>query len=262
MLKVFEGPLEVVGSVVLPTLAVLALFLVPFVDRRSMVRVTQRTVAVGVVVLATIGWTALTVAAVVTTPKEASSLAVDYSAPTDWLQLSPEEMAGIGYFRKEGCSTCHSVGDGRAKEGPDLASRSIRKSAAWMIAHFKRPAAMVPGTSMPPIQLTDSQLNALAAFLLKLTPQNALALQNAPQFVVDGALIYQANRCGSCHLVNGVGMKIGPPLNGLSKRRTESWIISHFLDPQALAPGTVMPPYKLPPEQLESLTAYLLTLPD
>ena len=34
-LKLFKGPLEVVGAVVLPGLAVLALILVPFIDRSA-----------------------------------------------------------------------------------------------------------------------------------------------------------------------------------------------------------------------------------
>jgi ubiquinol-cytochrome c reductase cytochrome b subunit len=55
-LKFFEGPLEVVGSVVLPGLAVTALFLVPFFDRGRVRRVTERTAAIGVVLLAAIGW--------------------------------------------------------------------------------------------------------------------------------------------------------------------------------------------------------------
>jgi len=52
---------------------------------------------------------------------------------------------------------------------------------------------------MPPVQLSDSQLNALAAFLLKLTPRNAEALRTAPEFAVRGALLYQTHRCGACH---------------------------------------------------------------
>ena len=63
-LKLFNGPLEVVGSVVLPGLAVLALILVPFIDRSRMVKVTRRTVAMAFVVLAAIGWGGLTAAAV------------------------------------------------------------------------------------------------------------------------------------------------------------------------------------------------------
>jgi ubiquinol-cytochrome c reductase cytochrome b subunit len=261
-LKLFHGPMEVVGSVVLPGLAVLALISVPFIDRGVMMKVTRRTTAIAAVVLAGIGWGGLTLAAVRSTPKEAQVVQVDYSAPTDWLQLSPGEMAGIGYFRQENCISCHVIGEHGTPVGPDLTKTAIKKDAAWMIAHFKRPSAIRPGSSMPPIQLSDAQLNALASFLLKLNEQNATALDNAPDFAVEGALIYQANRCGTCHMVNGVGMKVGPPLNGLAKRQSRTWVMEHFLDPQKLSPGSFMPPYKLPQRDLENLTSYLFALPE
>jgi len=260
-LKVFEGPLEVVGSVVLPTLAILALFLVPFIDRARMRKVTERTFAGALVVLAAIGWGGLTAAAIATTPKPAIAEQIDFSQPTDWLQLSPVEMAGIGYFRQENCISCHSVGDGKPKIGPDLAAGTHR-SAAWMIQHFKRPSAMVPGSAMPPIQLSNAQLNSLAAFLLKLNPRNAEGFQSAPDFAVQGAVIYLNSQCGSCHMVNGVGVKLGPVLNGLKERRTQQWVIDHFRDPQALSPGSIMPPYRLPPSQMEKIVGYLFVLPD
>lgn len=115
---------------------------------------------------------------------------------------------------------------------------------------------------MPPIQLADTQLNSLAAFLLKLNPSNATALQHAPDFATQGALVYQANRCGTCHTVNGVGMKVGPPLNGLAKRRSREWVEAHFADPRKLSPGSFMPAYKLAPKDLENLTTYLFALPE
>jgi ubiquinol-cytochrome c reductase cytochrome b subunit len=261
-LKLFSGPLEVVGSVVLPGLAVLALILVPFIDRTRMVKVTRRFAAGAFVLLAAIGWGGLTAAAVLTTPKEAQTEVVDYSAPTDWLQLSPEEMAGVAYFRKENCIACHVVGEHGTAVGPDLTKTAIRKDAAWMIQHFKRPAAMRPGSSMPAIQLTDAQLNSLAAFLLKLNSKNATALDNAPEFASDGALVYLANHCGGCHLVNGVGMKVGPPLNGLAKRQSRSWVEDHFGNPQKLVPNSIMPAYKLSPKDLDNLTSYLFALPE
>ncbi len=261
-LKFFDGPLEVVGSVVLPALAVLALLLAPFVDRGRAMRVTRRTAAFGAAGLAALGWTALTVAAVATTPGAGNAPAIDFGAPTDWLGLSPEELAGIGYFRQENCASCHAPGEAKTRIGPDLASVPIRKSAAWMIAHFKRPAAMVPGSSMPAILLGDAQLNALAAFLLKLNSRNAEALASAPAFAVNGALVYQANNCGSCHQVNGAGMTIGPPLNGSARRRARSWVVQHFADPAALSPGSIMPPYRFSGHQMDDLVAYLFTLQD
>ena len=227
--------------------------------RRVPSDLTRRTFAWAALALAVVAWTGLTLRAVATTPKPAAAQAIDFSAPTGWLQLSPPELAGIGYFRKENCVSCH----GKSKIGPDLAQQpATRKSAAWMIQHFKRPSEMIPGTSMPPIQLSNAQLNALAAFLLKLTPGNAEALQSAPDFAVNGAMLYQTNNCGTCHMVNGVGMKVGPPLNGLSKRRTDSWVSRHFVAPQVLSPGSIMPPYRLQPADMQDLVGYLMTLPE
>jgi ubiquinol-cytochrome c reductase cytochrome b subunit len=217
------------------------------------------------VALALLGWTSLTVAALVTTPKPDNTVAIDFSAPTDWIGLSPQELAGIGYFRGEHCASCHSL-DGKPEApsgpGPDLANVPVKKSAAWMMEHFKHPAAMVPGSSMPAIQLNDAQLNTLAAFLLKLTPRNAGALAGAPDFAVGAALLYQTKNCGSCHQINGVGMKIGPPLNGLARRRTKTWVVRHFANPEALSPGSFMPPYRFSERETDELVAYLFTLPD
>jgi ubiquinol-cytochrome c reductase cytochrome b subunit len=261
-LKLFKPPLEVVGSVVLPGLAMLALILVPFIDRGKMMKVTRRTFAIAFTLLAVVGWGGLTAAAVKSTPPEAREVAVDYSAPIDWMQLTPEEMAGVAYFRQENCISCHVIGDHGNKVGPDLTAASIHKDAAWMIQHFKRPSAMRPGTSMPPIQLSDAQLSALAAFLLKLTPANASALEDAPDFATQGALLFNANKCGGCHLVNGAGTSFGPPLNGLAKRQSRSWVEAHFADPQKLVPNSIMPAYKLSAKDLDRLTSYLFALPE
>ncbi|HUQ93784.1 MAG TPA: cytochrome b N-terminal domain-containing protein [Bryobacteraceae bacterium] len=260
MLKFFEGPLEVVGAVILPNLAIVALFLVPFLDRGKVKKVTQRSMAMAVAALAAIGWGGLTAAAIATTPKVASSYAYDDGEPAVWARLSPEELAGIGYFRKENCSACHSLGDGGAKVGPDLTATSSKRDAKWIIAHFKAPQQLVPGSSMPPVHLPDAQLNSLAAFLLKLNAKNAQDFRDAPQREVEGAMVYQQNRCAACHQVNGAGVKLGPELNGLSQRRDKDWIEGHFAEPQKFSPGTVMPPYRFAPRDLERITSYLLQL--
>jgi cbb3-type cytochrome oxidase cytochrome c subunit len=171
-------------------------------------------------------------------------------------------MAGIAYFREENCVSCHAMDGNGAQIGPDLTRITIHRNAAWMIQHFKSPQGVRPGSSMPAIQLSDAQLNSLAAFLLKLNSNNESALENAPEFAVKGALVYQANGCSDCHKVNGVGMDIGPALNGVSKRRSRSWVDQHFADPEKLSPGTSMPPFKFSPQDQENLTKYLFALPE
>jgi len=254
-LKFFEGSLEIVGSVVLPTLAIGALFLVPFIDRGKAMQVSKRFTAIGVVLLAGITWGGLTAAAVRSTPPQVE---IDASGPQTWTELTAEELAGIAYFRQENCISCHPVG--KQGTGPDLTNVAIRKDAAWMVEHFKHPQ-MIPGSSMPAIQLTDRQLRALAAFLLKLNPKNIEALENAPAFAVEAALVYQANNCGVCHQINGAGMKTGPPLNGVGERRDRAWLEGHFVDPQKFSPGTSMPPYKFSAKDMDRMVTYLTQLP-
>ncbi|MFN7919793.1 MAG: cytochrome b N-terminal domain-containing protein [Bryobacteraceae bacterium] len=260
-LKFFEGPLEIIGSIVLPGLAMTVLALLPFLDRGPLQKVTRRTTAIGAVALGAIAWGGLTLAAIKSTPKEAA----DQDRPEDpiaqWQTLTAEELAGIGYFRKESCLQCHQVAGKGTKVGPDLTRSASKRDAAWMLAHFREPQTVIPGSQMPPVQLSDAQLNTLASFLIKLTPANAEALSSAPDFAVEGAMVYQKFACGACHQANGAGMKLGPVLNGLSRRRQESWVKDHFADPKKLVPGSTMPPYRFNDRDMANIVRFLMALP-
>ncbi|HYL38472.1 MAG TPA: cytochrome b N-terminal domain-containing protein [Bryobacteraceae bacterium] len=265
-LKFFKGPLEVVGAVVLPGLAVLTLFLIPFIDRAPMVRLGKRGFAMAAVALAAIAWTGLTTAAVVTTPPNPEETAG--AAPSEqtgglqaWQKLSPEELVGLGYFRGQKCNACHP-GSGKKGIGPDLTQLPAdHRNATWLVPHFKDPAKIVPGSSMPPVQLKDQELNALSAFVLKLTPENEGSLQGAPDYVIQGALVYESHHCDACHEIAGVGKKLGPALDGVGDRHDRAWLEQHFRDPQAVSKGTIMPPYQFSAEEMDAICKYLLQLP-
>jgi ubiquinol-cytochrome c reductase cytochrome b subunit len=259
LLKFFKGSLEPVGSVVLPGLAVLALFLIPFLDRKKVMRLTQRTTAIGLVIFAAVSWTALTLAAIRSTPP--SNEAGAESASGAWTQLSASEMAGLGYYLEERCSQCHNLGSGGPKIGPTLAGVGGTRDATWLIKFFKNPPAVVPGTPMPPVHLSDAQLGDVAAFLLKLTPANADGMTSAPHDVTEGAQLYADRKCDQCHAVNSVGGTMGPSLNGSVQRHTEDWLRKHFANPQALSPGSIMPPYKFTLDEMNVMIAYLKSVP-
>jgi ubiquinol-cytochrome c reductase cytochrome b subunit len=290
-LKFFQGPLETVGSVVLPGVAVLTLFLIPFIDRGPMIRVGKRTFAISFVVLAAIAWTGLTTAAVVTTPKNQESAedtetpatetpeaapavaATTASAPTPnpqsptpvataaWQRLTPEELAGLAIFKKQGCTGCHP-GAGQTGIGPDLTKiPKEHRNVAWLVPHFKNPSAIVPGSAMPPVDLSAPDLNALSLFVLTLTPQNESALLAAPDFATQGAMVYQMNHCNACHQIDGTGSTLGPALDGVGLRHDRSWLERHFADPESVSKGSIMPPYKFMPMDLDAICKYLLQLP-
>jgi cbb3-type cytochrome oxidase cytochrome c subunit len=223
--------------------------------------VSQRSIAFIVVLLAGLGWGGLTLAAIKGTPPPTEAQKIDFAGPIQWMQLTPSEMAGVAYYRQETCDSCHNVTGETPKTGPNLVNTARRHNADWMLAHFKAPASVTPGSVMPPVNLTDNQLKDLLALMVKLTPENAEVV-DAPEFAREGALIFQKNGCGGCHSVNGAGGKIGPPLNGLSNRRSESWVIQHFQDPKKMVPTTSMPPYKFSTMDMQNVVSYLFTLPN
>ena len=74
--------------------------------------------------------------------------------------------------------------------------------------------------------------------------------------------------CIRCHQVNGAGGFVGPFLDGIAKRKGADYIRESLLDPQAkIAEGfpaeiSPMPPFGvlLPPQDIEDLMAYIMTL--
>jgi ubiquinol-cytochrome c reductase cytochrome b subunit len=261
MLKFFEGSWEVVGAVILPTLAVLALLAVPFLDRGKVKRIQQRTAAFAVVGVVLAAWLALTVAADLTHPGPTEPAQEMHAAAADWRLLTPVELAGRAYYRREKCAECHNLAEGEPKMGPTLATVSQRKSAEWLIEHFKDPSEVVPGSSMPAMTISDDDLTCLAAFVLKLTPENAAALEGVPDYAMRGAVIYRESQCGACHVVNGSGEETGPPLNGVGQRRTSEWLEAHFRNPQKFDPQSVMPAYDFPADDMKAIVDYMQSLP-
>src|SRR5258706_5578347 len=146
LLKVFEGPLEIVGSVVLPTLAIIALFLVPFIDRGRIVNLRQRTGAIAIVTLALIGWAGLTARAVATTPASTESPDAGLASIDPWMEVPPDELAAVGLFRKDNSGNCHVIV--KCGTGPDLAIAPSQRPPDWLIQHFKQPCPGASATSV------------------------------------------------------------------------------------------------------------------
>lgn len=248
-LKWFDGPLKVAGAVILPTLAIVALILVPFIDRGKMKTRRRRWGAIGLVALGATFWGGLTARAVATASE---SRETDMSLVQPWQEISAGNLASIGFFRKARCGSCHAPGKSGA--GPDLTLAPSSRPANWLEEHI-RSKLSAAGT------LTDEPVKMLAAFVAERSAQAVDAWQNAPQNAVEGALIYRANDCGSCHKLNGVGDELGPALNGVGERHDRSWIEQHFADPPKYSPDSIMPAFQFKPDELRLLTDYLVAIP-
>ena len=259
-LKLFHGPFEVIGSVGLPSAAITVLLLVPFLDKHRGRPAFRNEWAIGLVVLAFMAWGSLTLAALAGSP----SASAKHSLPIQHqrvLSLAPDELAGLEYFRREKCQSCHNLLDGEPKVGPNLAGLENRRSPDWMESHFRKPSdepALITENRQP---FSAAQMNALVMLASKLTPEKARDLGESPASILAGADIYVSNLCASCHKVNGAGGNVGPSLNGLVTRRSRQWVEKHFQAPRVMSPGSIMPPYHFAANQQDQLISYLFQLP-
>ncbi len=255
-LKVFQGPLEVVGAIILPGLAVGSLILAPFIDRTRLSNIRQRTGAITIVAVAALGWTALTARAIQTTPAMIEDDGL--TEVQTWQEIPASQLAGIAAFRQDKCGSCHTIGlsTEAATAGPDLARELPTKPVDWIRDHIQHPDPESPEST-----LRGPQIQSLVQLLTKRNERGLDAWRNAPPEAAEGATVYMLNQCGSCHTINEEGGKRGPALNGLRQRRERSWVEGHFADPKKFSPKSTMPPYKLTAKDLDRLTTYIMSIP-
>ena len=101
MLKYFPGQLEWIGTTIIPGIAVLALFLLPFYDRSPFRYWKKRKLAVSIMSLIVVGIVALTVIAAVTTPPQAEASSI---ADT----ISEQIIVGQDVYSIQ-CVECHGA---------------------------------------------------------------------------------------------------------------------------------------------------------
>ena len=128
-----------------------------------------------------------------------------------------------------------------------------------------RPRALLPRTR--PIRFWPRVAGAAAIALLgTLTFQAVTArtpvLQEGPELTpvqAAGKALFDKMGCLSCHELAGSGGTRGPSLTGFGEQPdAEERVLVHFS--VGSAPGSIMPGYQLTPEELRSLSAYLLSL--
>jgi menaquinol-cytochrome c reductase cytochrome b/c subunit len=123
LLRIFKWPDSVVlGTVGIPTIALILLFVLPFIDRRRERRLVRRPVAVvgALLVIASMG-----VLTYKGATAEESLASEDVELVPEWVEaqgLSEEGAQGAELFAEIGCMTCHTyLGAGSSQLGaPDL----------------------------------------------------------------------------------------------------------------------------------------------
>jgi ubiquinol-cytochrome c reductase cytochrome b subunit len=117
-------------------------------------------------------------------------------------------------------------------------------------APASRPAAMTVG----------ALFIIIVVVLISLSIRDLRAMKTTDPAVASGKNLFQQFQCAGCHRIHGEGGSVGPDLSYVGDHRNREWLIKHFRDPQSTSPGSIMPTFPLNEQQLNDLTAYMLSL--
>lgn len=255
LLKYFHGPLEIVGTVVLPGLLGLYFFVLPFLDRKEGTAVRGRLKPLAPVAFVGIAVVGLTIKAMRGDAADASfqkerakanaraEVAVKLAregvppeGPLAMLARAPE-VRGPELFEKH-CGACHTLaglGSEKDRKGPKLDGWA---SEPWILDQLHDPdgdarfgrtpyKGEMPSMDVRPADadaswkpMSREDMQATAAFLATGDPKHARGLQ-----IVK-------TQCTSCHLYQGAGDDGGQGLAPeLANYGTVAWVRAQIANP-------------------------------
>jgi len=270
LLKYFHGPMEIVGTVVLPLVVGIFLFALPLIDRKPSTALRGRIGPLVPLVLLALGYVGLTVQASRDDAKDAAfqkqrvvadarakkaielaKVGVPPEGPLAMMRKDPE-LRAPELFGKH-CASCHTFGDlGSEKDrtAPKLDGWGTEKWAMDMLhepdgdAKFGR-TSLKGGMPSMDVKAADAtadwkpmskeDMEAAAAFLASFGDDTHRDGPPSPK-VVAGQKVVKGSRCTTCHLFEGNG-----DLNGtteapeLSRWGSGDWLKAQIANPSSKA---------------------------
>lgn len=231
LLKYFEGPMALIGTIVIPTLGAGFLFLLPFLDRGPSRAPSTRKVwfvAFFAMIGATVALTAVAMLEDRGNPEFlAHAAAQEHEAElakayADAGGIDPAGTVilyeGHRIYEQQRCLNCHKV-DGREapekKQGFELTGYLSRE---WFRSFLRNPSGhrfcggLKCEDAMPAPELTDADRDALVELVAS---QSGLA-HDPPidaELVARGVTAFEDNNCSICHTLDGTAL-VGPTLKG------------------------------------------------
>jgi cbb3-type cytochrome c oxidase subunit III len=145
---------------------------------------------------------------------------------------APGLVESKALFHSLGCRGCHKIGGIGGDDGPDLTREGQRDPGqldfahvpgggrnltGWFQEHFRAPATVVPGSTMPALGLSEPEIDALTFYMFSLRrsdvpeafwPEDRIRAErfDEREFATDGATLY-GSFCAACHGPAGEGMR-------------------------------------------------------
>ncbi len=183
-------------------------------------------------------------------------------------KLDARAAAGKWVWQKHNCNDCHTILGIGGYYAPDVTKVMGNRDSEWVARFLKDPEKVWPNArKMPNLHLQDQEVADLVAFL---TWVNGIDTNNWPPkpmvasavtSVTPGEAVYKAQGCSACHMIAGVGGKVGPDLSRVGRMHDNEWIEAQLKNPKSHNPQSIMPSFaKLSTQDLDDLAHYLAGL--
>lgn len=292
ILRYFTGPWQVIGTVIIPGGAFLALLALPFIDRNPERRLRRRPVVVVMAIAVPLLISTLTLQGYLTLVEERGILAalnpleevdeVDEASAALPAEPAPLEFSdaiisfGERLYGRLKCASCHDVPDAGhgANIPPGLSFVGDEFRPEWLVDYLAEVPprrygrrGRRPLDRMPDFKLNNYERRAMAAYLATQTRPELFEgvdleflSSGNPDVIAQGRELFETSTCSACHSINGLGGKSAPDLAGAASRLRPAFVIQMLKDPEALIPGTEMPAEFFDDDEIESLALYILSL--
>jgi cytochrome c oxidase cbb3-type subunit III len=169
------------------------------------------------------------------------------------------KAAKLGEFQfRVNCSFCHGLGARGGGRGPDL-TRAQKRHGNKDEDLFRTINLGVPGTAMPAngttaqgVGMTDEEIWQVITYIRSVQVKApAQADGNAAR---GKELFYGTATCGTCHMVEGKGGRLGPDLTTTGSARSIDYLVDSVRNPsRRLAQGLIEAAKEFP-QEYESVT--------
>src|SRR6202163_1852011 len=129
------------------------------------------------------------------------------------------------------CAGCHGADAHGTQQGPGLSGNAgLRRRPISRLRTLIRNG--VPAAGMPPFDLPDDALDALATLVVSLNSSASEAAVPGDR-AAGKEFFFGKGRCNACHMVFGMGQSLGPDLSDVGKEMTVDQIREALLQPDA-----------------------------
>lgn len=192
------------------------------------------------------------------------------------LKYAPEFTHAKRLMLESGCHGCHEIKGYTdvPKIGPELGRLSAKTNPEWIFRWIKNPKDYNPHTRMPNFKLSDSQAEAVTAYLIDVSSKSGFTVPKGAFAGGDfrrGKQVVETVGCLACHAVGentkvrearGTSYDIAPELTRVGSKVSPDWAYDWVRNPRHYNPATKMPSLRLTDGEAKDVVAYLMTLKD